>query len=200
MKKNVYCNSIYPFFYQMLQTIFQQIPDKRRGQGRMYDLPNVLLFSVLAIMSGADSYRKIETFIKKHFKTLGKEFGAKWKKSPTYWTIRLIIQSVDEKALEKAFREYSKYLMELKKAETELFCVACDGKTLRGSFDHFHDEKAIQILSAFVTNSQIILGHKEIKNKKTNEIPKAQAMIKELGLKDCVFTFDAMHCQKKHLK
>ena len=48
----------------MLQTIFQEIPDKRRGQGRMYDLPNLLLFSVLAIMSGADSYRKIQTFIK----------------------------------------------------------------------------------------------------------------------------------------
>jgi hypothetical protein len=151
-------------------------------------------------MSGADSYRKIETFIKTHFKILKKTFGAKWKKAPVYTTIRFIIQNVDPIGLEKAFRQYSSCLVDLQKTEMEMLCIACDGKTLRGSFDHFHDEKAIQILSAFVTNSQIILGHKEIKNKKTNEIPKAQEMIKELGLEGCVFKFDAMHCQKKHSK
>ena len=48
-------------------------------------------------------------------------------------------------------------------------CVAIDGKTLRGSFDAFHDRKAAHLLSAFAGDGQIILGHLAIENK-SNEI------------------------------
>jgi nucleoside-diphosphate-sugar epimerase len=41
----------------------------------------------------------------------------------------------------------------------------------------------------------IILAHEEIEAK-TNEIPVAQELIQKLGLTDCVFTFDALHCKK----
>ncbi len=70
---------------------------------------------------------------------------------------------------------------------------------MRGSFDSFQDQKAIQILSAFLTNENLILAHEEI-DCKTNEIPTAQSLIKELELENCLFTFDAMHCQKKLLR
>ena len=35
---------------------------------------------------------------------------------------------------------------------------------------------------------------------KTNEIPTAQKLIEALGLTDCIFTFDALHCQEKTLQ
>lgn len=66
---------------------------------------------------------------------------------------------------------------------------------LRSSFDHFKEQKAIQILSAFVSNSRLILAHEEIAAK-TNEIPTAQKLITELSLSAYIFTFDALHCQK----
>jgi len=75
--------------------------------------------------------------------------------------------------------------------------IGYDGKVLRGSFDHFNDQKAIQVLSAFAADKQIILGHEEIETK-TNEIPTAQLLMEKLGLTDCIFTLDALHCQKKH--
>jgi len=34
-----------------------------------------------------------------------------------------------------------------------------NGKVLRGNFDHFNDCKTIQILSAFATDSLLVLGH-----------------------------------------
>ena len=43
--------------------------------------------------------------------------------------------------------------------------------------------------------SAIVLAHTEIEDK-SNEIPAAQQMIRELGLTGVVFTADAMHCQK----
>jgi predicted transposase YbfD/YdcC len=77
--------------------------------------------------------------------------------------------------------------------------VSFDGKVLRGSFDHFKDQKAIQVLSAFMPGCCIILAHEEI-TRKTNEIPTAQELIQELGLSDCIFTFDAINCQEKTLE
>ena len=73
--------------------------------------------------------------------------------------------------------------------------IALDGKTLRGSFDHMEDKKAAQVLSAFASQSAIVLAHSEI-DVKSNEIPAAQQMIAELGLTGVVFTADALHCQK----
>lgn len=179
----------------MLITIFQTIPDQRRPQGRMFDLPNLLFITVLAIMSGADSYRKVASFFETHFETLKKRLNLTWKKSPAYCTIRCIIQGVDPKGLESAFRTHADTLKELDPTTYQF--VSLDGKTVKGSFDHFNDQKAIQVFSAFLTNQQIILGHEMIPDKKTNEIPVAQHLIKELGLERCLLTADALHCQKK---
>ena len=76
--------------------------------------------------------------------------------------------------------------------------MAFDGKVLRGSFDHFLGQSAIQVLSAFLTDQHIILAHEEIATK-TNEIPTAQEMMPKLGLSDCIFTFDAITCQENTL-
>jgi len=111
---------------------------------------------------------------------------------PAHTSIRDIIQATSGAELEQSFRQYSAVLAD--KNEPEQF-ISCDGKVLRGSFDHFQDQKAVQILSAFASDSQIILAHEEIATK-TNEIPSAQTLLKELGLSGYIFTFDALHCQK----
>ncbi len=60
----------------------------------------------------------------------------------------------------------------------------------------FNDKKAIQILSAFLHENGIIPAHCVI-GEKTNGIPAAQNLMKELGSENCVFTYDALNCQEK---
>ncbi|MBU0492903.1 MAG: ISAs1 family transposase [Chloroflexi bacterium] len=180
----------------MLQSFLFKIKDRRRKQGRRYQQGYILLFSIFAILSGADSYRKIQAFIKTHYKTLDEIFDLNWKRMPAYTTIRAIIRGAASAEVEEQFRQYSDWLAN--SAEGKRF-VAFDGKVLRGSFDHFQDQKAIQILSAFVTDSRIVLAHAEIAEK-TNEIPTARELIVSLGLSGCIFTFDALHCQVKTLE
>jgi len=180
----------------MLQSFLFKINDHRRQQGRRYQLGHILLFSVLAILSNATSYRKVHTFIKSHYETLDKTFGLNWKRLPAYTTVRAIIQGTTSDELEASFREYSVLVA---KSDMEKRFVSFDGKVLRGSFDHFQDQKALQVLSAFLTDQHIILAHEEIA-KKTNEIPTAQELIDELGLSNCIFTFDAINCQEKTLE
>jgi len=50
-------------------------PDPRRSQAQLYKLPHVLLFAILAIVTGCNSYRVIITFIDVHRRMLNVAFG-----------------------------------------------------------------------------------------------------------------------------
>jgi len=178
----------------MLLSTFNEIQDCRNVHGRQYELSLILLFSVFAILSGADSYRKIKTFIAENFTVLKKEFNLKWIKPPSYTGIRKIILGVNPEELEKAFRKYAKLLADLDSGKYVF--VSLDGKAIKRSFDNLNEQGIIQIFSAFLTGQDIILAHEKIDNK-TNEIPMARKSVKELEIGKCVFTLDALHCQKK---
>ncbi len=177
----------------MLHSFLFEIKDHRRAQGKRYQQGHILLFAILAILSGATSYRKVQQFIVRHYDTLDELFDLRWKRRPAYTTIRDIIQGTSAAELEACFRRYSAQLVEPPASTGRV--VGCDGKVLRGSFDHFHDQAALQIFSVFAASERIILAHEEIAVK-TNEIPTAQALMENLGLTGCIFTFDALHCQK----
>ncbi len=181
----------------MILTFLDDLKDHRRAQGRRYELKFIILFSILAILSNAKSYRQISSFIETHYKTLKKEFGLNWKKPPAYTTVRNIIQGVDPSEAEACFRAYAQSLMDVGASGTDMG-IAVDGKVLRGSFDNFKNKRAIQVLSFFDTGQGLILAHEKIEEK-TNEIPVFQRLIIELELENAVYTLDALHCQKKLL-
>lgn len=170
------------------------IVDPRRPQGRLYPLAPLLFISVLAVLAGANSYRKIARFIDAHRLRLNAWLGLQWKRAPAHTAIRYAFIKLSAEAVEAAFREHSAALA----AESDYpeDCIAVDGKALKGSFDAMADRHAAQVLSAFTHAQQMILGHVPIAEK-SNEIPAAQKLIEELGLKGRVFTLDAEHCQKK---
>lgn len=179
-----------------LLSLFSQVSDPRRGQGKMYPLAPILLFTVLAMLAGARSYRQVHSFIRTHLDRLNDGFGVSLRRAPAYTSVRFILQGLDADEMERVFRAHAACLAKAPVDSASMLpAVAIDGKTLRGSFDAFHDRKAAHVLSAFATDSQIILGHLPITGK-SNESPAAQAMIAELGLTGHLFTLDALHCQK----
>jgi len=157
----------------MLMKILSEVKDNRRRQGLRYELVHILLFSIFAVLSGADSYRKIHSFTETRYEVLNDIFDLNWKKIPAYTTVRNIICGVSADSLENAFGKHSIHISE----NTEkISFIAFDGKVLRGSFGHFNDKKAVQCLSAFMTDSRVIIAHREIEAK-TNEIPAAQELM-----------------------
>lgn len=184
-----------PAFSPLLD-ILAEVPDPRRAEGKLYKLPHVLLFSILAIISGCNSYRGIVTFIDVHRRRLNRNFGLKWRRTPSHTAIRYILQGLDPGAVEAAFRHHAA-LLQAAKTKSGTTGIALDGKTLRGSFDRFHDRAAAHLLSAFATDTRLVLAHAEI-GEKSSEIPAAQALLAELGIaEDAIVTLDALHCQKK---
>src|SRR5208282_1277659 len=181
-----------------LASCLAAIPDRRRAEGKMYGQVGVVLFSIIAMLSGARSYRQIHTLIKRRLALLNAAFpDAALRRAPAYTSVRGILQRLDPTELERAFRRHAEGL-DQSCATTPSRFIAIDGKTLRQSFDAFADRKAAHVLSAFAVDHQIILAH-EVIDDKSNEIPAAQTLIAALGLKGRVFTLDAMHCQKNSL-
>lgn len=178
-----------------LLTLLHDVPDPRRAQGRRYQLPCLLLFAILAVTSGANTYRDIATFIDVHREALNAIFGLAWRRAPAHTAIRYILLKLDPIVLEAAFRRHAA-LLQAALAKAGQVSIAFDGKTLRGSFDHFRDLAAAQILSAFATETALVLAHLDIAEK-SNEIPAAQALLAELALAGHRISLDALHCQKK---
>ena len=172
------------------------IPDPRGAEGKRYEQRYVLLFSILAIVTGANSYRGIRTFIKVHRLRLNNAFGLRWKKPPAPTSIRTILSGLDAGKVERTFRRHAAELNAVRSSTGAARVLALDGKILKGSFDAFRDSKARQVLSAFATDTALVLAHMEI-DEKTNEIPAGQKLLEELDVADRIVTCDAMHCQKK---
>jgi len=90
--------------FSPLLDVLAEVPDPRRAEGRLYKLPHVLLFSVLAIVTGCNSYRGIVTFIDVHRHRLNAAFGLRWRRAPAHTAIRYILQGLDSAAMEVVFR------------------------------------------------------------------------------------------------
>ena len=170
------------------------VPDPRRAQGQRYSLHHLLLFSVLATLAGATSYQKIISFIALQRERLNAVFGAGFRRAPAVNTLRHLFLALGGDDLEAAFRRHARDLNAHGKPEA-LRTVALDGKTLRGSFDHLTDRKAVHVLSAFASDAALVLAHQELAGA-PDEIAAVPRLMAELGLTGVLFTADALHCQK----
>src|SRR4051812_50058605 len=91
----------------VLLAALDRIPDPRRRQGRRHPLAHLLLFSVLAVLAGATSYRGILVFIAVHRERLNAVFGAALRRAPAVNTVRALFLALDPAELEAAFRRHA---------------------------------------------------------------------------------------------
>ncbi len=67
-----------------LLEILRSIPDHRRAEGKRFDLATVLLYAILGMVAGANSYRQMHEFIRIHLQRLNEAFGLRLPYSPSY--------------------------------------------------------------------------------------------------------------------
>jgi len=166
--------------FAFLLAALAEVPDPRRAQGQRYSMSHLLLFSVLAVLTGATSYKSIIAFIALQRERLNVVFGACFRRAPAVNTLRHLFLTLSRDDLEAAFR---RHVCDLSAHSTQeaLRTVALDGKTLRGSFDHLTDRKAVHVLSAFASDAALILAHQELAGA-PDEIAAVPRLMAELGL------------------
>ena len=89
--------------FSRLLAAMSEVPDPRRAAGKRYPLAPLLLFTVLALLSGATSYRHIICFLEQRRLVLNALFGCALKRAPSLNTLRTVLQTLDRDALEEAF-------------------------------------------------------------------------------------------------
>lgn len=173
---------------------FQSLPDYRQVKITKNHPGEILLLSLMAILSGAEGFSDIAEWIKVRKrqieKLLDKHFSP-----PAYTTIRNVFLGVDINEVDKLQREWAEQITGT--GEETLTIVAADGKTMRGSANKAFNEKARHIVSLFLPHNKLTLAHCQVEEK-SNEIPALITLLEELNLKECIITMDAMHTQKKH--
>lgn len=175
----------------LLYSHLSAIDDPRRREGRRFELPYLLMFTLLAIISGANSYRSITRFMEVRLDWFKALTGVQWPRAPSHTGLRKCLLKLDGNEIEAALRKHAG-------ENVDAALISIDGKTLRGSLDRFADKAAVQWISAFAGQEKIVLGHVELTGgDKGGEIGAAQELIATLGLTGKLFTFDALHCQKK---
>jgi len=175
--------------YQILKN---NLTDKRRKQAQQHNLATVIYVSIIAMLCGATDMKQISIWMKKNMKRkeIKKLLGVDFIKPPSKSTVSLIFKELNADELEKAFRQWTQLQL---KDKVKLTHIATDGKVMRGS--SHKDKKAVEVLSLLLADIGVIIKHKQIADK-SNEIPAFQEMLKELD-DSYIFTFDAMHTQKK---
>jgi len=149
-------------------------------------MSHLLLFSVLAVLTGATSYKKIIAFVALQRERLNTVFGACFRRAPAVNTLRHLFLALGRDDLEAAFRRHAGDLNTRSTPEA-LRTIALDGKTLRGSFDHLTDRKAVHVLSAFASDAALILAHQELAGA-PDETAAVPVLMAGLGITGVLFT------------
>lgn len=77
-----------------LLDILAQVAGPRRAEGKPCKLPPVLLFSILAIVSGCNACRGIVPFIDARRHRLNAAFCPQWRRAPAHTAIRRVLQGL----------------------------------------------------------------------------------------------------------
>ena len=175
-----------------------KVPDFRRKEGRRYPLPTLLVMIIMAIMSGRYGYREIARFLAGNQKQLVDTLALKRTQMPSHVTIRTVMMALDFEALNTAFEAWVVTHVDQK---SELW-IAVDAKSIRSTVVNYDSsyQDFVCLVSAFTHKQGLVLGQKNYGNKKRSEVHVAQELIPQLiealGLKNAVFTLDALHCKK----
>jgi predicted transposase YbfD/YdcC len=171
-----------------LAQAIEGIEEVRRKNSIIYQLNEILMITLLAIICGATSYVKIEMFGKSK-ETWLKKFLALENGIPDACTTRDVIRQIDTQKLHEIFAEW------MKSIAREVFgVIAVDGKQARRTKDS--EKKPLHVVSAFSHEYRLVLGQLACEEK-SNEITAIPKLLEMLEISGCIVTIDAMGTQTK---
>ena len=168
---------------------FEIIEDTRHQSYIKHKLSDILTIVMSAVLCGLDELCDIVTFAENKAEFFKKHFGIE--KIPSKPTLSRVLSIIDGQKVAEVMIE----IMQTSIIENEKV-IAIDGKAIRSTAKKNKSHSALQIITAYLTESGVVLGQEKI-YEKTNEIPVLQQMLEYMNIKDKTITADAMHCQKE---
>jgi len=173
-----------------MREYFETISDPRQPWKTDYNLHEIIIMTICAVISDFEHWEDIVDFCKVKETWFRERLGLKLEKGiASHDTFQRVFQLINPQEMERSFISWVKSIFERTKGEI----VSIDGKTICGSRDA--KAKAIHMVSAWANANQLVLGQVKT-DEKSNEITAIPTLLDLLELRDCIVTIDAMGCQK----
>jgi predicted transposase YbfD/YdcC len=173
-----------------LHRIFGQLSDPRINRKKKHLLIDIVILSVLAVLSGAESWDAIELYGNENLSFL-KQILRLPNGIPSHDTINRVFGIINSRHFERLFSQWTN---KLKSSGVLEKVIAIDGKTVRGSKDTFHDKSPIHLVHAWSVEHNLCLGQYKTEGK-SNEITAIPELLDILEFKGSIVTIDAMGTQ-----
>ena len=186
----------------------EEVTDTRVKGMIKYTLSYIVLLAFLAVCANSSTWVDIEEFGKQKRKML-KRWLPKYQGIPSHDTFQRVFGKIDPAQLCEAVSAFllqeldaMKNALNIKEEGYRL--INADGKEAKGTGRKYGTDEKIsnqQTLNIYDASNAVVLGSIPI-DTKTNEIPTLQDFLKqkEIDLKDCIVTFDAMNTQKETIR
>jgi predicted transposase YbfD/YdcC len=172
---------------RLLLDHFAKIKDARQAWKVAYPLREVLFLVVCGTIANGDDYDDIVDWGKAHLSFL-RGFAEFHFGIPCADWLRTVMNRIDPDLFMDCF---SSWVAEC--WPDKLKFVAIDGKTSRRSHNRKTGQKALHLVSAFATNTRLVLGQEAV-DEKSNEITAIPALVERLDLEGALVSIDAMGC------
>lgn len=174
---------------ETIQEHFGDIREPRLERTRLYELMDILVIAICGVICGADSWEDIEEF--------GNAKEA-WLRTilplangiPSHDTFGRVFGLIDAEAFQRSFVSWVQAVTQLIGGQV----IAVDGKKPRGSQDRGIGKGAIDMVSAWASANQVVLGQVKVDDK-SNEITAIPELLRMLVIRGCIVTVDSMGCQ-----
>jgi predicted transposase YbfD/YdcC len=187
--------------YQALQAV----PDRRRGQGKRYELALLICLLVLAKLAGQSTLSGATQWIRHRAETIAEHFGLRRSQMPCQMTYCRMLASIDGTLLDDLLAAFfirweaqQRCDIEPSRLHTpqsyrDHAHLAIDGKTIRATSKQLHP---VHLLSCYDVTTGTVLWHCTV-DQKQNEISALKPLITPTLVKGRIFTLDAMHTQRE---
>lgn len=168
---------------------FSTLTDPRIERRKLHKLIDILAIAICATICGAETWEELELFGQSKFDWF-RSFLELENGIPSHDTFRRVFARLDPEEFQRAFLLWVRSCFTLTQGQV----VALDGKQARGSSDRGAGKVAINTVSAWASDNQLVLGQVQTEEK-SNEITAVPELLRMLELSGCIVTLDAMGCQ-----
>ena len=172
-----------------LLSYVDQIQDPRTTRTQKHSLKDIIVIAILAAIAGAEGWEDIENYGLSKSQWLN-EFLYLPNGMPSDDTFRRVFERINPEELELVLNKWLQQLMGSLVGEV----IPIDGKCLRGSYDREKGLKALNLVTAWASGQNLILGQVKVESK-SNEITAIPALLKLLDISGAIVTIDAMGTQ-----
>jgi predicted transposase YbfD/YdcC len=176
---------------QSLHDCLALIQDHRSTRTLLHQLSDLLTIAVLSVIAGGNGWEDMALYGLSKYDWLS-TFLELPNGIPSPDTFRRVFEKIRPDEFERCFELW--VLQTLNDLFPQL--IAIDGKEIRGSYDREAGTKSVHLVSAWSSESQLVLAQTKVSSK-SNEITAIPILLDVLDIEGSIITIDAMGTQKK---